>query len=77
MARVLSPDLLRKIVERHKGHKLRIIRGTGYGVDCRGSGIEGIDPIIGIDIIDEGEIDRENEQAVTRHTPRHMRVSQD
>ena len=57
VAIVLYPELLRKIVERYKGHKLRITYGTTYGVDLRGSGIEGFDPIIGIDIIDEGTIE--------------------
>ena len=59
VARVLSPELLREIVERYKGHKLHITRGTTYGVDCRGSGLEGIDSIIGIDIIDEGMVENE------------------
>ena len=59
VARVLSPQLLREIVDRYEGHKLFITRGTTYGIDCRGSGIEGIDSIIGIDIIDKGMVDSE------------------
>ena len=48
--RLLSPTIVRRIVNNYSDMDVRIIAGDTYGIDCRGAEV-GDSKIIGIDIV--------------------------